>query len=79
MREIFQRVADGEFISQITKNFQSCRKIGSSWTYSRVYTMLKKENYKGVLVQHMSEKALYKNSMLSTSSTNNISIQDISK
>ena len=61
VREIFQRVADGESVSQITKDLQSRGKIGSSWTYSRVYTMLKKENYKGVLVQHMSETALYKN------------------
>ena len=61
VREIFQRVADGETTVEISKDFIQ---RGINWNHNKICTILKKEIYKGILIQHKSEKSLYKNEQL---------------
>ena len=55
VREIFSRVASGETTIKISKD------LGGIWSISKICNILKNEVYKGVLVQHKTEKSLYKN------------------
>ncbi|MDE5947064.1 MAG: recombinase family protein [Oscillospiraceae bacterium] len=61
VREIFQRVADGESTTKISKELIQHEDKGIIWSIPRICNMLKNEIYKGVLVQHKTEKLLYKN------------------
>jgi len=60
IREIFQRAADGETIWQIAKDLIQREIKGCAWRDSRISAILKKEIYKGVLIQHQSEVSVYK-------------------
>ncbi len=55
VREIFSRVASGETTIKISKD------LGGIWSIAKICNILKNEVYKGVLVQHKTEKSLYKN------------------
>ena len=57
IREIFQRVADGETTTEISKNFIQ---RGINWNHNKICTILKKEIYKGILIQHQTETSFYK-------------------
>ncbi len=55
IRKLFERVANGETTVKISRD------LGGIWTISKICNILKNEIYKGVLVQHKTEKSLYKN------------------
>lgn len=61
IREIFQRAADGETTRQIAKDLVQREVKGCVWRDSRISAILKKEIYKGILVQHQTEKSFYTN------------------
>lgn len=61
IREIFTRIAAGEKIKQIVSDFNQRELYDAHWTYERVYLILKKELYKGTLVQRRFTRSLYKN------------------
>ena len=57
--EIFERIANGETTTEISKDLIQREEKGS-WTAVKLCTLLKKEIYKGTLIQHQTETALYK-------------------
>lgn len=59
IREIFQRAADGETTRQIAKDLMQREIKGCAWSDSRISAILKKEIYKGILVQHQTETSFY--------------------
>lgn len=59
VRELFQRAAAGETITQICRDFNQ-RDSGCQWDSTRLCAMLKKEIYKGTLVQRQTVTSLYK-------------------
>lgn len=59
VREIFQRAAAGETIYQIAKDLIQREIKGCAWRDSRISAILKKEIYKGTLVQHQTETSFY--------------------
>ncbi|HBN10516.1 MAG TPA: hypothetical protein DD392_00810 [Ruminococcus sp.] len=62
VREIFNRVANGETTTKIFNDLsQREEKSRIVWSVSTICTILKREIYKGILVQHKTETALYKN------------------
>lgn len=61
IREIFRRAADGETTRQIAKDLVQREVKGCAWRDSRISAILKKEIYKGILVQHQTEKSFYTN------------------
>lgn len=61
VREIFERVANGETTTEISKDLIQREEKGGIWTVSKICKFLKKEIYKGTLVQHQTEESLYKN------------------
>lgn len=61
VREIFERVANGETTTEISKDLIQREEKGGIWTVSKICKFLKKEIYKGTLIQHQTETALYKN------------------
>lgn len=61
IREIFRRAADGETTRQIAKDLVQREVKGCVWRDSRISAILKKEIYKGILVQHQTEKSFYTN------------------
>lgn len=69
VHEIFRRVADGETTVQISKDLVQREEKGN-WTAVKLGTLLKKEIYKGILVQHQTETALYKDETLHKISEN---------
>jgi len=61
VHEIFTRVAAGEAIGQISRNLTERNISGNVWRDTRIYAILKKEIYKGTLVQRQTVTAMYKN------------------
>lgn len=61
VRELFQRVAAGETVSKVCSDFNLREPSGYHWDVTRLYAILKKEIYKGTLVQRQSVTSLYKN------------------
>lgn len=63
VREIFERVANGETTNQICKDFNQKNNNNNNyiWNVCRICAILKKEIYKGTLIQHQTVTALYKN------------------
>lgn len=61
VREIFERVSNGETISQICKDLNQREISDYQWTVNRLWVILKKELYKGTLVQRQTVIALYRN------------------
>lgn len=61
VREIFQRVADGETTNQICKSLNQRENNNYSWSVYKICAILKKEIYKGTLVQHQTITSFYKN------------------
>lgn len=61
IREIFKRAADGETTRQIAKDLIQREIKGCAWSDSRISAILKKEIYKGTLVQRQTETSFYNN------------------
>lgn len=61
--EIFERVANGETTVKISKDLIKREEKGN-WTAVKLCTLLKKEIYKGTLVQHRTAISLYTNEKL---------------
>lgn len=61
IREIFERAAKGETIRSICEDFNQRGLCDLRWTSPRIYAILKREVYKGTLVQRHTVTALYKN------------------
>lgn len=61
VRELFQRVAAGETVSKVCSDFNLREPSGYRWDVTRLCAILKKEIYKGTLVQRQSVTSLYKN------------------
>lgn len=61
VREIFERVANGETTNQICKDFNQREKGSHVWKVNSICNILKKEIYKGTLVQHVHSESLYEN------------------
>lgn len=59
IREIFQKAADGETTYKIAKNLIQREIKGCAWNDSRIYSILKKEIYKGTLVQRQTVTSFY--------------------
>ena len=59
--EIFQRVANDENIKEICNILNEKETSGYVWTDFRIYAILKKEIYKGILIQRQTVTALYRN------------------
>ena len=57
IREIFQRIANNETTVQVAKSLNQC---GINWNHGKICTILKKELYKGILIQHQTERSFYK-------------------
>ncbi len=57
IREIFQRIVDNETTVQVAK---SLNQYGINWNHNKICTVLKKEIYKGILIQHQTERSFYK-------------------
>ncbi len=60
VREIFERVVNGETTVEISKDLIQREEKGVKWSAAKLCNFLKKEIYKGTLVQHQNETALYK-------------------
>jgi DNA invertase Pin-like site-specific DNA recombinase len=62
VREVFRRSADGELHGSICDdlNKRGIKAAKSAWTVNVIYYMLTKEAYIGTLVQHTTERAVYK-------------------
>ncbi len=60
IREIFKRAAAGETVTKICRDFNQ-RDLGCQWDVTRLCAILKKEIYKGTLVQRRTVTSLYKN------------------
>lgn len=60
VRELFQRAAAGETVTKICSDFNQ-RDSGYQWNVTRLCAILKKEIYKGILVQRQTVTSLYKN------------------
>lgn len=69
VREIFERIVNGETTVQISKDLVQREEKGN-WTAVKLCALLKKEIYKGTLVQHQTETALYKNEVFHKISQN---------
>ena len=61
IREIFQRTANGEKVREICNILNEKETSGYVWSDFRIYAILKKEIYKGILVQRQTVTAMYKN------------------
>lgn len=61
VRVLFERVAAGETLSAVCRDFNQYDTSGYQWTIPRLWAMLKKEQYKGTLVQRMTVTSFYKN------------------
>lgn len=61
IREIFERVSTGESIADICRALNRREISDYQWTVSRLWAILKKELYKGTLVQRQTVTALYRN------------------
>ncbi|MBR0484735.1 MAG: recombinase family protein [Oscillospiraceae bacterium] len=61
VHEIFSRVANGENIREICNILNEKEASGYVWSDSRIYAILKKEIYKGTLVQRQTVTAMYRN------------------
>lgn len=61
VREIFERVANGETTNQICRDFNQREKDSHVWKVTGICHILKKEIYKGTLVQHVHSESLYEN------------------
>lgn len=70
IHELFERVSAGETLSDICKDFNQRGEFDYKWTIPRLWAMLKKEIYKGTLVQRQTVTALYKNEEMHRVHTN---------
>ncbi len=61
VKEIFVRIANGETATQVCKAMNQKDDSGYIWTVTRICSLLKKEIYKGTLVQRQTITAMYKN------------------
>lgn len=61
IHEIYERAAKGESIRSICDDFNQRGLCDFQWTNPRIYAILKREVYKGTLVQRHTVTALYKN------------------
>ncbi len=61
VKEIFVRIANGETATQVCKAMNVKDNSGYVWTVGRICVILKKEIYKGTLVQRQTITAMYKN------------------
>ena len=61
VREIFSKAADGETSGEICAALNQKQTDGYVWTLPRICAILRKEIYKGTLVQRTSTQAFYKN------------------
>lgn len=61
VRELFQRTAAGETVTKICGDLNQRETSGYRWDATRLYAILKKEIYKGTLVQRRTMTSLYKN------------------
>ena len=61
IREIFQKIADGEKVRNVCDYLNQKETSGYIWNEYRIYAILKKEIYKGILVQRQTVTAMYRN------------------
>ena len=61
VQEIFQRAANGENTGEICRTLNKTDHSGYVWTVCRICAVLKKEIYKGTLVQRQTITAMYRN------------------